>query len=565
MKIENWFGVVGRADGTPRSSEVSGCGSLISSLRTPHSSLLIALFFIFHFSFLLFTSCAKQGFPSGGPKDVTPPVALGCKPQNESRNFTGSQFYIQFDEYVTLKNAENNVIISPPMAQKPEFGTRGKGVLVRLKDTLQANTTYIFQFKETIADFNEGNLLPSFEYVFSTGPTMDSLMLAGKVENARDGKPWKETVTVLAFRGADTVPAFVTRADKDGRFAFHHIPSGDYRLVAIEDRNRDLKVADAEPAGWLEETFPAVDSVDSLHTATLRLSAPDRRKQRVLKSEMPERGRIRIITAAPMRNPVVTGEQNIMSLNPKGDTLTVWCINPQCDSTVIVLSDDGLQDTLRLRYRKPRPRRGATQSATPPLMSSLCDGQKAWFDDLRLAFRTPVRLASDTLFARVMSLKDSIVSRCRVLPDSSGLKARIDTVLAAGESYRISIPAGMFADLYGNRNDSLAFNAKPRDYAILTLQIERADSSAAPLLVELLDQRDTVVAVKPLAGSGSLRFDHVSTGEYRLRAVFDADGNGRWTGGDYLLRRQPERFVLYGKALKLRERWEMEEKLRIEN
>ena len=70
--------------------------------------------------------CAKQGYPSGGPKDETAPKAVAAKPANESRNFAGRQFSIAFDEYVTVKDADNNILISPPMRQKPEFTTKGK-------------------------------------------------------------------------------------------------------------------------------------------------------------------------------------------------------------------------------------------------------------------------------------------------------------------------------------------------------------------------------------------------------------------------------------------------------
>ena len=144
--------------------------------------------------------CAKQGYPSGGPKDETPPKAVDAKPASESRNFAGRQFSIGFDEYITVKDADKNILISPPMRQKPEFTTKGKRLVVKLNDTLQPNTTYLFQFKGAIVDFTEGNVLPSFEYVFSTGDHMDSMMLAGRVLNARDGKPWKEPVTVMAYR-----------------------------------------------------------------------------------------------------------------------------------------------------------------------------------------------------------------------------------------------------------------------------------------------------------------------------------------------------------------------------
>ena len=500
-------------------------------------------------------SCARQGYPSGGPKDKDAPKALGTKPLNESRNFKDNQFYIQFDEYVVLKNAEQNVIISPPMSPKPEFTTKGKGVLVKIKDTLQPGTTYLFQFKEAIADFTEGNLLPSFEYVFSTGDAMDTMMLGGRVLNARNGKPWNEPVTVLAYSGDDTVASRVTRADKDGRFAFHYIPSGTYRLVAIEDRNRDLKIDDAEPVAWLEQSFSALDSIDSLATIDLRISAPERRKQRVVKSEMPVKGRIVIITAAPMVQPTVSGLQVEQHLGKQRDTLTLWCANPQCDSAVIILSDTDLQDTLKLRYKVPKHHGLAQQSE--PLMRSLCGAQSAYYDDLRLAFTNPIIAQSDSLQVEVMALKDSSLSSCSIVLDSTRLGARIMAQLKAGEDYSMLIPRGMFTDMYGTATDSLRITLKPKDYAILTLHV---DSPEGRLVVELLDTKDTVVQRRTLDESGTLRFDHIGEGDYRLRAIFDTDGNGFWTPGDYPTRRQPEEFLMYGKTLKLRERWEMEER-----
>lgn len=524
---------------------------------------------------VVLAACARQGYPSGGPKDSTPPRALGTTPQNESRHFASDRFYIQFDEYVVLKNAEQNVIISPPMAHKPEFTTKGKGVLVKLKDTLQPGTTYLFQFKDAVADFTEGNLLPSFEYVFSTGETMDTMMMAGKVENARDGKPWKESVTVMAYREpdgdvvalADTVatsvqPDYVTRADKDGRFAFHYIPAGRYRLVALEDKNRNLRVDVDDAAAWMEQSVSAADSVDSASMSTLRLSAPDSRKQRVLKSEMPVRGRAEVVTAMPMRHPVVSGEGVETRLGEKGDTLTLWFLNPKCDSAVVVLSDEGLQDTLKLRYRAPRRGRPGSGQTTVPLMKSLCSGQLAWYDNLQLAFTNPIATVSDSLQIEVMYMKDSSVSHCRAMLDSSGLRATIQATLKADEDYTMRVPQGMFTDIYGTATDSMRFALKPKDFAILTLLVDNATGSQ--LVVELLDAKDTVVAHRTMTSSGEVRFDHIAAGEYRLRAVIDADGNGRWTEGEYRARRQPEEWRMFEKPLQLRERWEVEEKWRVE-
>ncbi len=510
---------------------------------------------------LLLASCARQGYPTGGPKDTRPPVALECTPANESRQFAAREFVVLFDEYVVLKNPDNNVIISPPMKRKPEFSLKGKALHVRLKDTLQEGATYLFQFKEAIADYTEGNLLPSFEYVFSTGTALDTMMLAGRVEDARHAKPWKETVTVLAYRGTDTMPAFVTRCDKDGNFAFHYIPDGSYRIVAVEDKNRNLEVGADEAVGWLDEAVQAVDSIDSTSMAMMRISMPDVRHQRVVSSKMEARGRIVIVTAQPMLHPAVSGEQTVPHLCATGDTLTLWCVNPMCDSTVIVLSDEGLNDTLRLRYIKPRRRPNQTQAAVP-LMSSLCMGQAAYYDRLYVAFSNPIARQAEGLQATVLDKKDSSRTHCTLTIDSTNLRARIDATLKSGNEYQIHIPAGMFTDIYGNATDSLRFNLTPKDFAILTIHVDNRTKS--PLVVELLDSKDTVVASLPIEGNGTLRFDHIAAGTYKLRAVVDENGDGRWTTGSYPLRRQPEVFITFDKSLQLRERWEMEEKWTVE-
>ena len=62
------------------------------------------------------------------------------------------------------------------------------------------------------------------------------------------------------------------------------------------------------------------------------------------------------------------------------------------------------------------------------------------------------------------------------------------------------------------------------------------------------------------ASSGEVRIDHLKADEYRLRAVLDSDTNGVWTTGDYIKGRQPEYVVYYSKSLKLREKWELEER-----
>lgn len=528
---------------------------------------------------VVLAACARQGYPTGGPKDETPPRPLACKPLNESRHFGEQEFYIQFDEYVVLKNANDNVLVSPPLKNKPEYTTKGRGVLVKINDTLRPNTTYLFQFKDAIADFTEGNLLPSFEYVFSTGDTMDTLMLGGTVSDARSGSPWKEAVTVMAYRTDDHTldtlgdtlattaqPHFVTRCDKSGHFAFHYLPAGTYRLVALEDKNRNLRLDADEPAAWTTMAHAAADSLDSLSLVRLPLSTPEVRRQRIVSSEMVDKGRAVITTAAPLLNPTVSGTEGLWRLNAKRDSLTFWCLDAQRDTATLIVSDSSLQDTLKLRYRKkPAAQklsrgRSHTEQAAPaiPLAKALCEGSSAFYDDLRLAFTNPITKVADSARAEIMRLKDSTVAMAPITLDTTGLTARIEASLHPGEQYTMRIAKGLFTDLYGTANDTLRFNLTPKDYGILTLHI--AIPTGGQLLLEVLDKRDTVVQSQPLAGSGTVRFTRLAAGEYRIRAIFDTDGNGRWTPGDYRKQQQPEQTALFEKTLQLRERWEMEER-----
>ena len=81
---------------------------------------------------LLAAACAKQGYPSGGPKDETPPVVTGTEPESGTLLFDAKEFVIHFDEYVKVKDADNNILVSPPMKQKPEYKTKGRGIVVKL-------------------------------------------------------------------------------------------------------------------------------------------------------------------------------------------------------------------------------------------------------------------------------------------------------------------------------------------------------------------------------------------------------------------------------------------------
>ena len=152
---------------------------------------------------LLFLSqCAKRGAPTGGPFDTIPPVLVNASPKQNTVFFDKEKFELIFDEYVTLKDITKQLIISPPMESSsystyPQTGVSKKVSLV-FKDSLQEETTYTFNFGESIQDYNEGNILSYFSYTLSTGAIIDSLGFRGRVTDAFFGRnPTLRFLTII--------------------------------------------------------------------------------------------------------------------------------------------------------------------------------------------------------------------------------------------------------------------------------------------------------------------------------------------------------------------------------
>lgn len=553
--------------------------------------------------------CAKQGYPSGGPVDRTPPRVLSATPPNGTNNFKTNTFTLQVDEYVSIKDADNNILVSPPMKVKPEYTVRGHKVIVRMEDTLLDNTTYLFQFKGAIVDFTEGNALQSFEYVFSTGESIDSMTLRGRVVDALTLKSSKETISVLAYdeKAADSAvvlehPRYFTRCDTGGYFTFNHIAAGRYRLLALVDGDRNLRLNPGETMAFLDSAVTAVpmpkpqdttakdstllDSTahydyikpDGIPVHFMRASLLKVEQQRVTGSKALAAGHFQIVTKNPLspqhRLALLsdTASRLLVAMNPAADTLDVWTAAEKLDSVVLLLTDDtSLRDTLTLQYRKRSSARRATPSEPERLqVQSLVASAHPFYDTLRLRMGTPVTTVDTASLVRVMDLGDSSVSLCRLrlLPDPRGdssfaMTAMIDFQGTAGGSYKITVPA-MMTDIYGNTHDSLAITTtytKPENYGGITLTVDtKRVVPGGFLLVQLLNGNGDMVRQVTLAASGTAEFPHLKGGKYTIRLVNDADGDGQWTPGDYWSRRQPEEVVYTGKVLELRENWEMTER-----
>ena len=189
-------------------------------------------------------SCASIGNPNGGPYDETPPRYVSSKPKMNQLNFNGKRIEILFDEYISIENPNENVIITPPQTQNPIIQAIGRKVTVELRDTLLAETTYTIDFTSSIVDNNEKNALENFSFAFSTGEVLDTLQISGRVINAQDLEPVSKMLVGIHRDLSDT--AFTntrflrtSKTDERGRFVIKNVSPGSYHLFALEDKNRN--------------------------------------------------------------------------------------------------------------------------------------------------------------------------------------------------------------------------------------------------------------------------------------------------------------------------------------
>jgi hypothetical protein len=195
---------------------------------------------------VILTSCAKRGNITGGLKDSIAPVLSASFPKNGTINFNGKEIKLVFNEFVKLKNVNKQLIISPPMKNQPEIlpYNASKVITIKLKDTLLPNTTYSFNFGQSIEDNNEGNPYSQFKYLFSTGATIDSLKLNVKIKDALEKKQ-DNFVSVMLYEinekfNDSTIyketPRYITNTlDSLKIVTLENIKAGKYLLLALKD------------------------------------------------------------------------------------------------------------------------------------------------------------------------------------------------------------------------------------------------------------------------------------------------------------------------------------------
>ena len=161
---------------------------------------VLTVAFLSFFWVLVPVGCANIAPPTGGPRDTIAPRLLKINPPDSTLNFRAKEIVLNFDEFIDIKDAANNIIFTPTFNTPPKISANLRTIKIEFQEPLDTATTYVLSFGNAIVDVNESNALKNFNYIFSTGKALDSLEIQGKVVLAETGGIDSTLLVVLQTR-----------------------------------------------------------------------------------------------------------------------------------------------------------------------------------------------------------------------------------------------------------------------------------------------------------------------------------------------------------------------------
>lgn len=444
--------------------------------------------------------CANIVAPSGGPKDTIPPRLVSALPVDSVRHFAEKKIVLNFDEYIDGKDLRAELLVNPVPKVDPIVEAKLRVVTIRIKDTLQPNTTYSLNFGKGIKDVNEDNVLKNFLYVFTTGDKIDNGEMTGYVYVANTGKADSTIIAMLHVTDSDSAvikdrPRYIAKTDTTGRFHFQFVKPGKYWLYALKDEGGSHKYLSKS------QLFAYADS------------------------------------------PVVIG--------PGSPTPTLYAYAEAAETK----SSSGSGNTTTVK--KPRGKQDTRLQVTTNAQGGVFDV----LDTFRLTFSSGLKVFDSTQIRFTdENFKDLPLNQYRYVRDTTNKIFELLYNWPTDAKYHLILPRTFGQDSLGRKlikDDTLNFRTKKDiDYGEVQVRVMNLDLSRHPVL--LFVQSDKIKYAIPFRNRKVIRRILFPPGEYELRILFDTNENGVWDPGKFFgkTKKQPERVITIRKKMNVKANWD---------
>ena len=521
----------------------------------------------------LMGSCAQISSPTGGERDENPPVVVASDPAPNQTHLSPSVLRLSFDEFIQVKNASTEMFLSPPLLGQPlETRIRGKQLEVAFPamSSWEDNTTYVLHFGASVVDLHEGNPADGLLWAFSTGEQLDTLAIHGQVLRALDRKPvpgcrimaYSETDSLNSLFVEGSRPRQVAVTDAQGQFVVRHLSAGRYRLLAVEDDNRNYLWNPGESAGLVESLVEAGDTLP--HRIWMSPTPGAFQGPRVSFAEQDSLGFVRMFVergsmpGSPSEwTQAVYDWSDSSSMGPTlnhltfEDSMWVWSHMPSWRDTVVWhwqgdVAREGW-DTLRIRDAR------VPQSKSPKLLSSRPWAKRSFAQSSRVMNWDHPLQAADT--ARMLFYEDTVaLENWRVaLPDFRSLAWIWPE--KPGQRFSMELLPAAVMDIWGRPNaDTLRFEWATHESDHAGNLMVNVQNLARPGWLGNTALKDSIYCT----GDTLLVWSELSPGRTTLTFSVDENCDGQWGNTQPEEWRPAESRWILQEGIQIRSNWDVE-------
>lgn len=515
--------------------------------------------------------CANQVSPTGGKKDEQPPQVRFSSPLRNTTNFNKTSFQLRFDEFVSLNDESQQILISPYMKTPPEFKLRGKTLTVHFKEPLLPNTTYTVNFGQSIKDITEKNTMTGLEYTFSTGNFLDSLRVKGALIDAATYQPVANVLVMLYPVQSDTLflttpPRYLVRTDDKGIFSLNHIAANTYQLLALDDKNGNYYYD--QPNENIAFLPNPIEVNLANRDTTYRLSLFNEGNETVKLMERFNRnyGQVELFFSKPQDTldiqviPPLPKDSSFVFIAPTKDTVNIWYHKPDLKELQIIAAGSGgyldtiqfprlLDSTKIVPFRFMTNMKGGRRESfvlpNTPLSIQASAPIKTWFMD-------SIKLLEDSTALNLAAILEK--------DDMDKRRFKLNYKWQPYHKYTFSIPDSALVDIWGRYNKSYKTTfstADPAKFGTLILTFKHKSPDKA-YLIRLYDKafKKMLIEQKLAPGQKELTLNYIDAQEYSILVVVDANQNGKWDTGNYAQKLMPELVWAYPKAILVKANWD---------
>lgn len=514
----------------------------------------VLLYFIIY-SFL--NSCANIAPPTGGKKDEKVPTVKNQFPKDKTINYKNGKFEIEFNEKIQVNEQLITLIPNHLNARITSKINKNK-LTITIKDSLKTNSTYKLNLDDAVGDLTENNKIKNLSITFSTGNTIDSLSIKGKITYLNTNKP--VNACKINVYDSDTLNKFdiknivtSTKSKDNGDYELVNLKMGKYSVISFLDKNNNNVPDLDEQIGFKNQFIDLTNNIDKLD---FRISNQKNNTFKIV-NVFTNENKSEITFNKDYKNISIKGDVYYQLLDGEKKIL-VYEKTPKTDSTEITIeAEDSLQNKLSKNIKVLfKGKKGYIDTKT------IIYPQGEYFynnvEKLKIQFSKPIKNKETVEIYIKENNKDSVLLKNNELRwNNENDKIFIDRNLTALDSIKVLLKANK---TFTVSNDTL----KGKKVFYLIAKEEQTGNISGVVnanftngFIQLVDNNYNLILSQKL--DKQYIFSGIKPGKYYVRVINDKNNNGFWDASYINKNELAEEIYYYTEEINLKENWEVKD------